>query len=265
MLLAEQHVRRSACSRARAGCRSAPRSPASISSRTSPISLSGNEGCSRMSASRSRQSLASFDSAVHPALVLSFVACASSVPPTKSIALRDVVGAARLRPAAEHRRDEVGDAERVAVLVVAARLHGDAEADDRQLLARHHDDLQPVLQREALDRRQRQLGRLGRRAARGSDPCARPRIGVRAWPCPARRPRLVLDRDGPARRGGLGGLPARRAADARQPERQQQRARGFTFLPPGERHRRRGLRQRHARQVGVDQVLLAPRAARRRR
>ena len=60
--------------------------PASISSRTSPISLSGNDGCSRMSDSRSRHSLASFDSDEQPAFVASFEACASSEPPTKSIA-----------------------------------------------------------------------------------------------------------------------------------------------------------------------------------
>ena len=68
---------------------------ASISSRTSPISLSGKDGCSSMSDSRSRQSLASFDSAEHVVVVPSLVACASSVPPTKSIA-REMSSALRV-------------------------------------------------------------------------------------------------------------------------------------------------------------------------
>ena len=88
--------------------------------------------------------MASFDSAEQETVVPSFVACASSEPPTKSMA-REMSSALRVlvpfSSLAQHRRHEVRHAQGVAILVVAARLHGEAEADDRQLLARDDDDL----------------------------------------------------------------------------------------------------------------------------
>ena len=182
-----------------------------------------------MSDSRSRQSLASFDSAEHVAVVPSLVALRIQRAADEVDRARDVVGAARLGAAAKHRRDEVGDAERIARLVVAARLHGDAEAGDRQLLAGNQDDVEAVLQREPLDGRQRQLGRLGRRRRADEVEASRPVLRARLRLARGAA-RLRRDRNpGLAGAGGLAGGPhAQPAADERQ--RQQRPLHG---LPPG--------------------------------
>ncbi len=137
---------------------------------------------------------------------------------------RDVVGAAGLAPVlgsfAQHRRHEVGDAQGVTRLVVAARSHGQPEADHRQLLARHDDHLHPVRQREAIDLGERQRFGLGRRRS-GDEVGAPGPEGRGGRPGRLGGSRLVLHLDRSRRRRRLG-RRARGTAEERQQQRRQQ-------------------------------------------
>ena len=108
----------------------------------------GNDGCSSMSDSRSRHSWRPSTARSRPPL------CPRWSPARpgrrrRSRCAREMSSALRVLVPARSIAATKSDTPRVSrVLVVAARLHGDAEADDRQLLARHHDHLEAVLQRE---------------------------------------------------------------------------------------------------------------------
>ena len=161
-----------------------------------------------MSDSRSRQSLAVLRQRRAGRVRASHcVAARPALPPTKSIAC-EMSSALRVfvpRRSIAATKSETPSVSRL--LVVAARLHGDAEADDGQLLARDDDDLQSVLEREALDRRQRQLRGLGRRGRADEIRAPGPEVGVR----------VGLGRGAGGSRTGPRRSPGRRAAWAGSP------------------------------------------------